>query len=399
MFVRILRCVLFLHTPPLSLFHSCTDWLGNGRAVLCCLLIFILRCMFFQVHSHTALRIPLVTSMWWKMLGPQTERPQRAPFKSLSRLLQVGGHWRTRGLQYFTHLMFQTLSTRTDTKRYKNKGSWESVAGKKKLRCGGLGRATGREPGPACVAGSWGDSSASPAGRCSGSCWSFWGVCGRRVGTVMSRLWEFLQMRGGKLVLRSKEPQICVALLSAGVELIVSLGCRRTERIIRHQLVTVGVQSGFVSLMLKWGDGTGSEKSPLLSCMKSLVCYNNPDWNLRKRCLKYSKQGRRLSRSTPSDGIHRCHVNGAITVLPPSGCHQFFLYTGWKINPKYSVLDSICWGNKVPCWRESLFQTVSLDTRSSSGFAGYYFVLHATTLSLTNVLLSSVLAQPLSWRL
>lgn len=58
-------------------------------------------------------------------------------------------------------------------------------------------------------------------------------------------------MRGGKLVLRSKEPQICVALLSAGVELIVSLGCRRTERIIRHQLVTVGVQSGFVSLMLK----------------------------------------------------------------------------------------------------------------------------------------------------
>lgn len=60
-------------------------------------------------------------------------------------------------------------------------------------------------------------------------------------------------MRGGKLVLCSKEPQICVALLSAGVELIVSLGCIRTERIIRHQFVIVGVHQGFffVFLMLK----------------------------------------------------------------------------------------------------------------------------------------------------
>lgn len=123
------------------------------------------------------------------------------------------------------------------------------------------------------------------------------------------------------------------------------------------------------------------------------------NYHRRKRCLKHFKPGRRLSRSTPSDGIYRCHVNSVITVLPPSGCHQFFLYTRWKINQKHSVLHSICRGNKVPCWRESLFQSVSLDTRSSSGFAGYYFLLHATTLSLTNVLLSSVLAQLLSWRL
>lgn len=116
------------------------------------------------------------------------------------------------------------------------------------------------------------------------------------------------------------------------------------------------------------------------------------NYRRRKRCLKYSKPGRRLSRSTPSGGIYSCHVNSAITVLPPSGCHQFFLYTRWKINQRHSVLHSICRGNEVPCWRESLFQTVSLDTSSSSGFAGYCFVLHATTLSLTNVLLSSVLS-------
>lgn len=182
--------------------------------------------------------------MWWKMLGPQTARPQRAPFTPLSRLLQVGGHWWTRGLQYFTHLMFQTLSTRTDTKRYKNKGSRESVAGKKKLRCGGSGRATGREPGPACVAGSWGDSSASPAGRCSGSCWSFWGVCGRRVGTVMSRLWEFLQMRGGSWCFVQRSHKYASLCWVQELSWSYHWGCRRTERIFRHQFVFVGVQSG-----------------------------------------------------------------------------------------------------------------------------------------------------------
>lgn len=107
------------------------------------------------------------------------------------------------------------------------------------------------------------------------------------------------------------------------------------------------------------------------------------NYRRRKRCLKYSKPGRRLSRSTPSDGIYSCHVNSAITVLPPSGCHQFFLCTRWKINQRHSVLHSICRGKEVPCWREALFRTVSLDTRGSSGFAGYCFVLHATTLSLT----------------